>query len=71
MDPHRRSPFTYVLALCSCVAGLATAQDLPQEAEQPVTYYVGPLDGLFCMGLADEGREASSGSDGHLPHDRP
>jgi hypothetical protein len=42
-----------------------------KRAEQPVTYYVGPLDGLFCMGLADEGRWSSSGSDGHLPHDRP
>lgn len=25
------------------------------KAESAVTYYVGPLKGLFCMGLADEG----------------
>ncbi len=24
------------------------------KAEEPVTFYVGPLDGLFCMGLAEE-----------------
>lgn len=24
------------------------------QAEEDVTYYVGPLNGLFCMGLADE-----------------
>jgi len=25
------------------------------KSEKDVTYYVGPLNGLFCMGLADEG----------------
>jgi hypothetical protein len=25
------------------------------KSEQDATYYVGPLNGLFCMGLADEG----------------
>jgi len=24
------------------------------KSEKDVTYYVGPLNGLFCMGLADE-----------------
>ena len=25
-----------------------------KKSEEPVTYYVGPLDGLFCLGLSEE-----------------
>ena len=32
-----------------------------RKSKEPVTFYVGPLNGLFCMGLAEEDATASAG----------